>query len=137
MRFETEVPGNIYVEATADDRFYLEGKNGIDTWKIGMTREQAVKTARALMKMTGEEEKAKPEEPTNNMPPLGVAPYYIQAAFRIEALGQAIQNHSGRADVDKIREWASEIIQQCELISEMRRINREDSMKQVERGDRP
>ena len=65
-------------------------------------------------------------------PPVGAAPYYIQAAFRIEALGEAIQKYSSTDNLYKIKEWASEIILQCDLISEMRCINREDSMEAVE-----
>lgn len=136
MRFETEMPAtyaDLDVSGTIDGRFYLAGKNARDQWQIGMTREQAVKTARALLKIAGEEEKAIMEEPSNNRPPLGAAPFYIQASIRIGELGEAIHNYCATEELDKIKEWASEIILQCGLISEMRRINREDSMKQVEK----
>lgn len=71
---------------------------------------------------------------TTQRPPLGAAPYYIQTAFRIGELGEAIQKYSSTDNLDKIKEWASEIILQCDLIKEMRRINKEDCKKEVERG---
>lgn len=60
-------------------------------------------------------------------PPLGAAPFYIQASVRIGELSEAIHNYSTTSEVDKIKEWASEIILQCDLIKEMRRINKEET----------
>ena len=55
-------------------------------------------------------------------PPLGAAPFYIQAGIRIGELGEAIQKYSTTEELDKIKEWASEIILQCDMIQQMRYI---------------
>lgn len=71
---------------------------------------------------------------TTQRPPLGAAPFYIQASIRIGELGETIHNYCATEELDKIKEWASEIILQCDLIKEMRRINKEDCLKEVERA---
>jgi hypothetical protein len=127
MRFETEMPATyaeLDVSGTIDGRFYLAGKNAKDQWQICMTREQAVKTARALLKIAGEEEKAIMDEPINNRPPLGTPPYFIRAGVRICELGEAISKYSTTSQVGKIKEWAEEIVLQCVLIETMRKNKR-------------
>lgn len=67
-------------------------------------------------------------------PPVGAAPYFIQAGIRIGELGEAISKYSTTAEIHKIREWASEIILQCDLIREMKFNIKEDCRKEVERA---
>lgn len=59
---------------------------------------------------------------TTQRPPLGAAPFYIQAGIRIGELGEAIHNYCATEELDKIKEWASEIILQCDMIQQMRYI---------------
>lgn len=60
----------------------------------------------------------------NQRPPLGAAPFYIQASIRIGELSEAIHNYSTTSEVDKIKEWAEEIVLQCDLIETMRKNRR-------------
>lgn len=69
-------------------------------------------------------------------PPVGAAPYFIQAGIRIGELGEAISKYSTTEEIHKIREWASEIILQCDLIREMKFNIKEDCRKEFEKEQR-
>ena len=54
--------------------------------------------------------------------PLGATPYFINASARIAKLSEAIYRYSGepmRSSTPLIKEWAKEIIAQCDLVEKM------------------
>lgn len=60
--------------------------------------------------------------------PLGTEPYYIAADRRVIALAKAIERYATLAERGKtkiMREWAKEIICQCDLIDNMQEENDE------------
>lgn len=58
--------------------------------------------------------------PEIEKPPIGVAPYYMRATERIQELGEAIGRYALYANTTsqraKIREWATEVMMQVEII---------------------
>ena len=64
-----------------------------------------------------------------DMPPLGVAPYYIRAETRIRELAQTIERNAESGATAKIVEWSKEIIEQCRLIDTMKKVQREEAGK--------
>lgn len=57
-----------------------------------------------------------------NKPPVGTAPAWLTASRRIDELCRAIKDYSDAKPTngtEKMREWAHEIILQCDLIDEM------------------
>ena len=57
-----------------------------------------------------------------NKPPLGVAPYYVVGYGRIQDLNKAIdrQMESDNPNLLCVKEWAREIVAQCDLVLKMR-----------------
>ncbi len=53
-------------------------------------------------------------------PPLGACPYYIVAEDRIHELTAAIERSNALHNSKNIKQWAKEIILQCDLIEEMK-----------------
>lgn len=54
--------------------------------------------------------------------PLGVPPYYINVSARIAELSEAIYRYAGepmRSSTPLIKEWAKEIVAQCDLVEKM------------------
>ncbi len=60
-------------------------------------------------------------------PPLGVTPYYVRAADRIGELAQSIERNAHSNATVKIRAWAREIIEQCDLMDTLRRVESEEA----------
>lgn len=54
-------------------------------------------------------------------PLIGVPPHYVVAQSRISSLAQAIDRFAGanKPDTELIKNWAKEIIAQCDLLEEL------------------
>jgi hypothetical protein len=59
----------------------------------------------------------------NKRPPLGTPPWYITARMRLKDLNNAINRYLEEDHINTtcIKEWAKEIIAQCELMEKMDR----------------
>lgn len=59
-------------------------------------------------------------------PPIGVKPFFVAATDRISDLGHCIARQTDgtiNPNIDFIREWATEILYQCDLIKRMEKTN--------------
>lgn len=73
-----------------------------------------------LSKKSSEDKKG--VDTMENRPPLGIMPYYIAAEDRIADLGEAISRNAHEPNKrHKIKEWATEIIYQNEMMETMRK----------------
>ena len=53
-------------------------------------------------------------------PPLGTAPYYVRVSERIRELAQAIERNADSNATVRLRLWAQEISEQCDLLDSLR-----------------